>query len=120
MGRNRKIYLCLLFFFVVTIFSSYYYENNAKKQVFFVCPENYTDSNKYDTDLYSFALSYLKNNPNATAGDATTYRYYLLVSNKCQKTLDYIRTSNVMKNGTSSKVSDLEFFKEETLSAMGR
>jgi hypothetical protein len=61
----------------------------------FVCPESYTSSQDQTNVVAKFISDYTKTSPNATVADMYAYRYHLLVSHSCAKTL-----ANMLQNVT--------------------
>lgn len=61
----------------------------------FACPESYSSPQDQTNAVAKFISDYSKTSPNATVGDMYTYRYNLLVSHSCDKTL-----ANMLQNVT--------------------
>ena len=76
-----------------------------KNAVSFKCPDSYTDSAQYDSDLQSYISSKVALDPNITTRQILEDRYDLLVANHCEATLVTLQRNTVF--GLSSNKEDV-------------
>ncbi len=88
-----KLSILLLIVVVIGIACYYFFSFNQRNghddiAGSFKCPESYTIAQDQLDSVAKFISDYSKIYPNATVGEMNTYRYHLLVSHSCTRTLE--------------------------------
>ena len=96
--KQNSIIVIVLAILVVVGVSIYFSQRGGRNNPLdsFACPESYTSPQDQTNAVAKFISDYSKTSPNATVADMYTYRYHLLVSHSCNKTL-----VNILQNVTT-------------------
>jgi hypothetical protein len=96
--KQNSIKVVVLVILVVVGVSIYFSQRGGHNNISdsFACPESYTSPQDQTNAVAKFISEYSKVFPNATVADMYTYRYHLLVSHSCNKTL-----ANMLQNVTT-------------------
>ena len=96
-SKQNIIKIAILIILIVVGVSVYFNYRNKSSNISdsFTCPESYSSPQDQTNAVAKFISDYTKTSPNATVADMYAYRYKLLVSHSCAKTL-----SNMLQNVT--------------------